>query len=161
MFRDAFIFLFVASILTIASPAASGQVCSCNGDVDGNGVTQIQDLLCILDCKLGDCACCVNSCDINCDGVVDDADATDDPVNGDGAWYCVFSGNPASVCCPSSGACCDLLAGLCENDVIEVDCVGNDMEWSDGLTCLQVSCLPLPSTSPLKSALTTKKLLAL
>lgn len=63
----------------------------CDADVDGNGSVQSSDLAAVVDCSNGECAQCVKSCDVNCDGSVDDRD-----VN---ITKCRMVGGLGEVCC--------------------------------------------------------------
>jgi len=138
-------FVLTVCILAAPTPTRAGGDCPCNGDVTGDGIVNLLDLLCILDCVAGDCACCVNSCDINCDGVVDNQDGGPGPFD-DSAWYCLFQGGPPDTCCPGpTGACCDLNVGQCDNDVLEADCTGAGLAWTEGATCSPATC-PTPPT---------------
>ncbi len=137
--------VMIGFVCGIGVPESLAQDCPCDADVDGNGLVQIQDWACIQDCKAGNCACCLSSCDVNCDGVVDNADAGADPLNDDSAWLCMFEGSLPETCCPgSAGACCDLDTGTCQDGVFAADCDGANLVWSEGLACTQVSC-PEPS----------------
>lgn len=141
--RPVVFFVFLA--LTMTAPwAVSSEVgvCECQADVDGSGNVDINDWACIQDCKGGSCGCCVNSCDINCDGVVDDRDAGDDPLNEDSMWRCQFIGIPADECC---GACCDTASGVCTDDVWSSNCLAGETVWSQGLRCSGVSCSAVPT----------------
>ena len=120
----------------------AGAVCPCDADVNNDSATNIIDWACIQDCKAGNCSCCISSCDVNCDGVVDDIDAGDDPQNERSMWQCQFVGHAASACC---GACCDESSGTCSNDVIAGECSGNDKAWSQGLRCGEFACSALPT----------------
>ncbi len=138
--------LLILSLLAILCRPLVAQSCPCDGDVNQDGIVNVNDWICIQDCKGGDCSCCLVSCDINCDGVVDDQDAGEDPLNEDSAWRCLFIGLPPATCCPGpTGACCDLSTGVCQDGVVEIDCTGVDLVWSEGLVCSQVSC-PAPPT---------------
>lgn len=44
--------------------------------------------------------------------------------------------------CAHVGACCDTLAGECEDDKLEGDCQGMHRVWSSGVTCPEVPCAP-------------------
>lgn len=123
------------------SPRAAA-TCSCNADVNNNGSVNLLDWTCIQDCKAGNCACCVNSCDINCDGVVNDADAGNDAPNEQSMWHCRFVGFPASQCC---GSCCDTLAGVCSNELAAAQCAGANDEWTPALLCSEIICDPEPT----------------
>ena len=105
----------------ICLSAGQAGACPCNGDVNDDGVVNVLDGVCIRECVGGDCSCCVNSCDINCDGVVDDGDAAEDIMNQDSTWLCLFQGGSVEACCPGpTGACCDLATGICEDEVLAV-----------------------------------------
>ena len=120
--------------------------CTCNGDVDNSGTVDALDGVCIMDCRGGDCSCCLSSCDVNCDGVVDTGDIGDDILNDPSAWLCLFEGGPSETCCPDpTGACCDASTGGCANGAAEGECAGLDVTWSEGLTCVQVTCLGPPT----------------
>jgi len=77
--------------LSIAAVYAE-QVCACNGDLDGNGVVDFPDLAVLVNCIAGDCSGCVNTCDLNCDGVIDPLDSN--------ALQCLVMGG--FDCCPNS-----------------------------------------------------------
>lgn len=135
------ILLIAFLVMSSARPAAAG-VCPCKADVTNNGSVNALDWACVQDCKAGNCACCVNSCDINCDGVVNDADAGDDIFNEISAFRCQFIGFPASSCC---GACCDEAIGNCTDDLWLSLCNGPDDTWTTGLRCAEVSCSAAPT----------------
>ena len=138
--------VFLALAFGIYMPAGQAGACPCNGDVNDDGVVNIVDGACIRACVDGDCSCCVNFCDINCDGVVDGADAAEDIINEDSTWLCLFYGGSPETCCPgSTGACCDLATGVCADGVFAPDCTGGNSVWSEGLACVDVSC-PSPPT---------------
>lgn len=64
--------LFALAISWFAIPSAwADGGCPCEGDVTGDGFINVDDVAVILQCVLGNCAGCVNDCDVNCDGVVD------------------------------------------------------------------------------------------
>ncbi len=126
--------------------------CPCDADVDNNGVVNVLDGACIDVCKNnGTCSCCLSSCDVNCDGVVDAGDVGDDILNDPTPWLCQFSGGTPSTCCPSptavsspippNGACCNIGNGQCHDDVAEVDCTGIKLVWTALTVCSEVSCL--------------------
>ncbi|MFQ5589878.1 MAG: dockerin type I domain-containing protein [Phycisphaerae bacterium] len=74
--------------------AAARGVCPCNGDVNGDGMVTLTDLVIVTDCaQVGNCAMCANSCDVNCDGQVNMGDV--------GVVQCLLAGNPPNVCCPA------------------------------------------------------------
>lgn len=128
--------------------AAGAQECPCNGDVTDDGIINVLDAVCIRECvESGACACCVNSCDLNCDGVVDDVDTAPDPLD-DSVWLCLFQGFAVETCCPGppdpSGACCNINTGTCGDDIVEQDCTGADFAWSQGMSCVEVACDPPP-----------------
>ena len=157
--------------------------CTCDPDVDGSGgLLQIQDWICIRECILGDCSCCVNSCDLNCDGLVNDLDAGPDPTVEDGSVFrCFWVGNSADICCaeppppstgasrlgpaavssliPPDGACCNVGDGQCQDGVQEVDCTGIGLVWTASTVCSVLSCvatfLPTDGALSLKSDGTT------
>ena len=87
-----FIVLLVATVHT--AEVYGG--CLCITDVDNSGSMQIQDPLAVIDCVSGNCAGCVNSCDINCDGTVDLVDF--------GVAWCAFQG-VLDCCNEPTGAC--------------------------------------------------------
>lgn len=123
--------------------------CPCDANVDNNGIIDINDAVCIMECRGGDCSCCLSSCDVNCDGVVDEGDASDDIFETPSAWLCRFRAGAPEACCPGpsgpSGACCDSTTGICINEVFEGDCTGVDLTWSEGLSCAQVECIGPPT----------------
>ena len=132
--------MFAVCILTVPSVVAGGDRCPCEADVNDDGNVTIIDWDCIRNCIAGSCTCCVNSCDVNCDGSIDDQDAGPSPED-DSAWRCRFLGFPPEVCCPGPlGACCDLSTGDCQDDVGEGSCTGPDLEWTEGALCSEVSC---------------------
>ncbi len=131
-----------ALVLPASAILAEAGVCPCDADVDNDGRVNIIDWACIQDCKSGDCSCCASSCDINCDGVVDDADAGTDVFTEISAWRCQFIGSPATSCC---GACCDADAGVCTDDLWLSDCGGSNDVWSSGVRCSDVQCDPTPT----------------
>ncbi len=89
---------------------AAGALCTCNADVDDSGRVEVLDWIAIRDCLAGDCSGCVNSCDVNCDGAVDDGDAGPDVLGDDSSvWKCFFLGLPAEQCC-AQDCCSDLRA---------------------------------------------------
>ena len=79
--------------------AANAGVCPCAGDVNNDGSVNGLDGVCIAECKDGDCSCCLSSCDVNCDGVVDAGDAGDEILNDDSTWLCLFLGAAPEYCC--------------------------------------------------------------
>jgi len=125
-------------VLLCLGEARAG-VCACNADIDNNGLFQVQDWACIQDCKGGDCSCCVNSCDINCDGVVDDLDAGTDIFTEISAFRCQFIGFPAASCC---GSCCNEPTGACNDDLWQSHCDNLGRTWNPGLSCAEISCDP-------------------
>ncbi len=115
--------------------------CTCDGDVDNNGVVDFNDGACVMACRGGDCSCCLSSCDVNCDGVVDTGDIGDDVINDPSAWLCLFQGGSPDVCCPGpSGACCESDTGICTDGVVEGDCTAVNEVWSVGMSCVDVPC---------------------
>ena len=80
-----------------------GQVCPCDGDTDGSGFVQIQDILLVVDCVNGfepaPPLTCATNADVDCDGVVDFCDVS--------RVYCQFAG--MTNCCANTvcGACCN------------------------------------------------------
>ncbi len=134
--------LTLCSAVTCAVPPQDP--CTCDGDVDNNGTVNIVDGVCIMECRNGDCSCCLSSCDVNCDGVVDMQDIADDVITTPSTWLCLFQGGLPEVCCvDASGACCDTTTGGCTNGVFELSCTGVDLVWSQGLSCAAASC-PIP-----------------
>jgi hypothetical protein len=78
-----------------------GQTCPCDGDLDGSGLVQVQDILIVIDCLNGVEPQPPLSCDVadvNCDGTVDACDTS--------RVYCQFIG--ITDCCTNTacGACC-------------------------------------------------------
>lgn len=127
-------------------PLSPVRACPCDADVDNNGITDFNDSACIMECRGGDCSCCLSSCDVNCDGVVDTGDIGDDILNDPSAWRCLFHGGSVGSCCPGApGACCDSTTGICTNEVLEGDCTGANVTWSEGLTCAQLNCADPPA----------------
>ncbi len=74
---------------------ATGQ-CSCNADVNGDGLLNLTDLITIQLCMQGDCSGCINSCDVNCDGLVNVADQDVYVCQAQAGW-------PDPTCCLGSG----------------------------------------------------------
>jgi len=71
--------------------------CVCNADVYNNGIFNVLDVVCVADCARGiQCACCSNSCDVNCDGSADYTDLA--------AVFCEHQG---------SSNCCNVAIGAC------------------------------------------------
>jgi len=69
--------------------------CACDGDVTGDGALAFEDVVVVTDCAMnGDCSGCVNSCDINCDGLLDQGDVD--------AIECLFQLLPPEECCPNT-----------------------------------------------------------
>ncbi len=117
--------------------------CPCNGNVNNDTIVNVLDALCIIECQNGDCSCCINSCDINCDGVVDQLDVNaDDPVNIDNTWLCLFAGGSAETCCPVivTGACCNTTTGTCAGAVQEAECTATNEIWTEATDCANVTC---------------------
>jgi len=75
-------------------PKPNPSPCPCNGDVDNSGGNaNLIDLSKVIDCvQNGICSGCVNSCDVNCDGALDQADID--------AAVCRVQLQPPNVCCP-------------------------------------------------------------
>lgn len=71
-------------------PPGNQELCNC--DLDGNGDCDFNDLLLLLECvgqpPSEDCPA-----DLNCDGIIDEADVD--------VWVCLDEGNPPDVCCPT------------------------------------------------------------
>ena len=103
--------------------------CPCDGDVNKDGLVTVEDVAAVITCLQNDsCDACVNSCDVNCDKKVNEADAK--------AVACLFQ-NP-----PDPAACCTLNA--CSNDPMvncdtDADCPGE---------CLEVPALPCDPNDP-------------
>ncbi len=136
-------FLFLS---LLCSTTASAAPCPCDGDVNNDGVINIIDAICITDCRNGLCGCCLSSCDVNCDGVVDAGDIGDVVNVDDSAWLCLFNGQPPSVCCPEpTGACCQLDTSTCTENELIANCSGINQTWNQGLTCAAAACPPPPA----------------
>ncbi len=136
--------VFVFVLLACPQFAQAG-VCPCDADVDNNGVVDLIDGACIATCRDGDCTCCISSCDVNCDGVVDANDIGDDPINDPSAWQCRFTGGSVETCCPPpTGACCQVDSGTCTENVIQANCGAANQIWNEGLTCAAAGCPTLP-----------------
>ena len=106
--------------------------CACETDVANDGSSNVSDIFAIVDCANGaGCGSCINSCDVNCDGTVDYADAA--------AVDCAFMGG-SSCCSQTVGACTGasgLNAGPCEVTT-ESFCTGfqlNGTYEGDGTIC--------------------------
>ena len=104
-------FLLSASVSVVETAAA----CPCDGDINDNGVFDTRDLDTLLECISGECADCVNSCDVNCDGTIDYVDL--------GVVHCQYTagteccGEPTGSCFLDSYLfpdCVITLAGFCE-----------------------------------------------
>jgi len=69
--------------------------CACNADVvpPFGGQPDFQDLLAVANCVQSGICICNPTCDVNCDGTIDNADNQ--------AAQCRFQGGPPSVCCPN------------------------------------------------------------
>ena len=87
--------VFVGLLATQGRFAQAGGVCTCNADLDGNGVVNINDTFIMVNCFGGDCSGCVNSCDIDCDGTVAGQGDLD-------ALECMLNQNNPHLCCPNS-----------------------------------------------------------
>ncbi|NOS99438.1 MAG: hypothetical protein HOP29_02300 [Phycisphaerales bacterium] len=98
--------VIVATVLVVLHAAAidASAGCPCEPDVNNSGgPITILDVVVILDCVRGvNCAPCVNSCDVNCDGEIDYVDA--------GVVWCGFQGD-INCCSKPTGVC------VIENDV--------------------------------------------
>lgn len=117
--------ILVVAVLAVGSlgPRAASAGCPCNTDVDNINGTNVIDIAVANDCALGNCAGCVNDCDVNCDGTVDFIDP--------GVVTCEFQGF-ADCCNHPTGACtgaknmtpcavtlvsaCDLMQGTYHGD---------------------------------------------
>jgi hypothetical protein len=73
--------------------------CTCNGNVNGDGFVNANDEIVVGTCiRQGNCSGCVNTCDVNCDGLIDWVDF--------GLVRCQWNG--ATDCCERpTGACYD------------------------------------------------------
>ncbi|MEE9294680.1 MAG: DUF4215 domain-containing protein, partial [Phycisphaerae bacterium] len=74
--------------------------CDCKGDINKDGqVTFFGDVFVVQNCAdTGNCAGCVNSCDVDCNGTVDQADVD--------AVFCqtvAGGGHPPEECCSAAG----------------------------------------------------------
>ena len=127
-------FAFTLVAAYAVSDTALAGTCPCNADVSDQGSAGINvtDVAVTADCaRLGSCAQCVNSCDVDCDGDVDYYDA--------GVVSCAFQGQ-SDCCSEPDGACtgagsstppcvlttdnyCDLFGGTYHGD--DSICVGN------------------------------------
>jgi len=72
--------------------------CPCNGDVDNSGgFVNFTDVSIVGNCaNNGNCAACVNSCDVNCDGDINSDDIA--------ATVCLVQGQPPTTCCLGASA---------------------------------------------------------
>ena len=95
-----------------SQPPKPGRSCTCNGDVDKDDLISNFDLITVTNCTQGECADCFNSCDVNCDGVVNEADIK--------AVHCMLGGNAQDECC-TRNACSQDPSVNCETDA---DCAG-------------------------------------
>lgn len=119
--------------------------CSCNSDVNnshGGAVTNVIDVVIVQDCaKLGNCAGCVNSCDIDCDGDVDYYDA--------GVAACAFQGE-TNCCSEPAGTCANTTQGPPGPEcVVTTDnyCSVFDGTWyADPSSCVNNMLVPAVST---------------
>ena len=117
-----------------------GLDCACDGDMDNNGVIQVQDILFVIDCVNGvpptpPMVCSV--ADVNCDGTVDLCDAS--------RVYCQFGG--MSDCCETTlcGACCSDGGAAFDDCTVTSDafCVmfpTNGAFLGDGTVCAPYPC---------------------
>ena len=98
--------LLVFVVLAFSSRCWAGS-CECDGDIDGNAIVNIVDLLFVADCTL-ELEPCVIGVDVNCDECVDWVDF--------GAAWCQFVGMES---------CCDAPTGACVDHIFEQapDCV--------------------------------------
>ncbi|NOT01431.1 MAG: hypothetical protein HOP29_12470 [Phycisphaerales bacterium] len=82
-----------STIYWISIAALGGPACPCDGNVDGVGGVDLADLLMVINCigqpPVGPCA----RADVDCNGVIDQADAN--------AVQCLTNGQPPQVCCPN------------------------------------------------------------
>jgi len=119
--------------------------CPCEGDINGDGQINLQDGNAIVDCyQSGDCSNCVNSCDVNCDGMVNQFDANPDLLEVDSFWLCLFEGGTAEMCCGPTGACCDSVTGVCHDGLRQADCQAKTQSWTPGALCGDITCQPAP-----------------
>ncbi len=100
-----------AHALANAAPASTcsamggislGMTCPCDGDTDGSGIIQVQDIVFVINCVNGvepEPPQTCDDADVNCDGTVDACDAS--------RVYCQFIG--MADCCANTvcGACCN------------------------------------------------------
>jgi len=145
--------LLVTALLWSAGSASWGQgTCACDGFVASLGGfpnnPNVVDLVVVNECVAGDCSnCTLASCDINCDGIVDNTDSAIEVcmvVNGD------VSG--VSCCDQPMGSCTGhnttVVPGLCFNGP-QVTCehptVGGTY-GGDGTVCTGQQ-LGIPATS--------------
>ncbi len=97
-------FVGASVVAVIAQPAyvAAGP-CACNSDVNNSAGTNVIDIAIVQDCaRYGNCAGCVNSCDIDCDGDVDYYDT--------GVAACAFEGQ-TNCCSEPAGTCANTTQG--------------------------------------------------
>ena len=143
-----------AHALASAAPASAssamggiwlGMTCPCDGDMDGNGVIQMQDILFVIDCVNGvepEPPQTCDAADIDCDGVVDLCDAS--------RVHCQFIG--MTDCCTNTacGACCNSGVGFepclviseafCHSELIKGDYLGNGTECHPD-ACAATECM--------------------
>lgn len=120
------------ALALIQIPAQAGP-CPCNGNTDGVGVVTMSDLDVISTCIDGDCTNCDNSCDVNCDGVIDLEDLS--------ATECQVGTNDPTCCSTiSTGACC--IDGIECFQATQVVCMGieDGRFLGEGTTCVADGC---------------------
>jgi formylglycine-generating enzyme required for sulfatase activity len=112
-------------------------------DCNGNAVEDACDIAnCSGDPACGDCNTNLipDECDIasgttadcNANGIPDGCDIRDGRTQDANA-----NGIPDEC---EDGACCDLLAGVCTENVLDVACSGAHRRWTEGAACAEVVC---------------------
>ncbi len=132
-------FLIGVAGLVGTAQQTKGQ-CTCEGDVNGDGVVNIIDILDVYECATGLVPASDPKCDIadvNCDGTTDTCDMS--------RVYCVFVGG--TNCCeqiPVCGACCNDGSNFRSCEVVSREtCTSllfSGTYLGDGTTCDPVPC---------------------
>jgi len=110
-----------------------GQPCTVDSDCDVQGF-----------CYPGSCA---NDSATGCEDKSDCAGTCVILVVNRGGALCTSNADcsiTASVCLETRGACCDLLNGICFDEVLLGECGGAQRRWTQGANCFQVVCDAAP-----------------
>lgn len=134
MSRRIVIWTAIVEVCFVGMSVAGAVPCPCDGDVDGSGFIQIQDILFAIDCVNGvepEPPLTCDAADVDCDGVVDLCDAS--------RIHCQFIG--MTDCCANTvcGACCNGGGGFDKCIVVSsafCDMYPTDAEFlGDGTVC--------------------------